>query len=509
MKSAKANRDRAMFIPQIMSGSNTRVWLASFFLSSLLLMSAPSPLSAQNRITILNADRLKGMQINGEQVRKLLGNVRLKSDEMKIYCDSALQYLDRNQIRAFGNIELRTEEEVIWADTVFHQADIDFSKFLGRVIIENDSTTVFGSEVDYLHALKIAFFRRNIRLEDTEGVLTAQSGVYFQQRDSAIFRGNVQVRDSLTYLEGDSLFSNRKSDFYKLYGDVFGDDEENGTRLTSRFLQSDSTGRNLLKEDAYIMKVDRDSTASDTTHLWGDAIIYHDYDSTYTFSADRNVRIWSADVASRSDSAFYSDHTERFELFKSPTAWHKTVQLTGPYIEIQLKDQAVDRLESYPEPFIVQQDTVLDRLNQAKGDSLLIAFKEGDIRFVEVFPNGELLYFTENEGKSDGAIQLTAASYIRLLFEDGEIVKMKSEKNIDGVKLPESDQTTEKQLDGFNWTPELRPLRPDTLITPKWEPIPNRPPFSLPERYLSHLLAKQRAQADSLATGRSSGNIQE
>ncbi|MDZ7680737.1 MAG: OstA-like protein [Fodinibius sp.] len=110
-----------------------------------------------------------------------------------------------------------------------------------------DSTTLFGNSVDYRFSTKVAHFLDEIRLEDQRGTLLANSGFYYREADSAEFRGQVQLADSLQYLEGDSLFSNRSNEYYELYGDIYGNDRENNSMIQGNYLESDSTGRRLLR----------------------------------------------------------------------------------------------------------------------------------------------------------------------------------------------------------------------------------------------------------------------
>jgi hypothetical protein len=222
----------------------------------------------QDQVNIRNADLIEAGRFEGDRVQKILGNVHLESEELEMFCDSAYKFVNKDEIRAFGNIQINTESEKIWADTLIYFTEIDFSQLRGRVIIETDTTTLFGNSVDYRFSTKVAHFLDEIRLEDQRGTLLANSGFYYREADSAEFRGEVQLADSMQYLEGDSLFSNRSTDYYELYGDIFGDDRKNNTMIKGHYLESDSTGRRLLKEEAWLMNFESEETdtaRTDTT----------------------------------------------------------------------------------------------------------------------------------------------------------------------------------------------------------------------------------------------------
>lgn len=691
-------------------------------LTFLILLSGFSVAKAQNPVDILEADSIVGGTANGEQIRRILGNVYLKSTEqnLEMYCDSAYQFLGSSEIRAFGDIQINTANEKIWADSLVYFTDIDFSQLRGRVIIEADSTTLFGNSVDYRFTTKVAHFIDQIRLEDQSGILSAHSGFYFREADSAVFRGMVQLRDSLQYLEGDSLFSNRKSKYYEIYGDIFAHNRDDNNTLKGEYLEADSTGRRLLTGNAWLRNVNEDTSrinskdslalSPDTLSLHPDSlagrpdslsqtlspdtaftktrdisivpdslqfqhivrsgetlfsiaqnynvsmrelkkwnklsgnnlssghglivllpadtrVVFHSVkaeetlfsisrqyevsvkqlkswnnlednnlivgsdlkilkkskeDSSYTVrqgdtlfsiakshnmsvdelkrinnlssdtipagrqlivkmpptakeveitspynffnisridttasenadtthiqakkilsekstapddsstivNAYENVRIWSNKFSAISDTSRYDEQTEMFELWSKPKSWHKDVQLTGPYIKVILEDGDVNRLESYPDPFVVQQDTTIDRLNQIKGDTLYTYFEDGDLSRIHVFGNSQLLRYTKNEAENpDGAVLLNAPS-IRIFFEAGELTELKADGPYNGSYLPESEQTTQRRLDGFVWTPDLRPQRPEQNMEPRFPPIPRERPFKLPRRYIKHI----------------------
>ncbi|NGP76882.1 LysM peptidoglycan-binding domain-containing protein [Balneolaceae bacterium YR4-1] len=236
------------------------------------------------------------------------------------------------------------------------------------------------------------------------------------------------------------------------------------------------------------------SAGIDTTHIRASRILSQQYstptDTSTIVNAYENVRIWSRKFSAISDTSRYDDREETFELWSNAKTWHEQVQLSGPYIKVFLQDGEIDQLRAFPKPFAVQQDTSLNRLNQIKGDTLNAYFTGGDLREIHVFGGSHLLRFTKNDqGDPDGAIDLTAPS-TRIFFEDGELVEMKSLGTINGSYLPQSEQTSKRQLEGFIWTPDLQPQRPQEKMIPRFPPVPEVRPFELPRRYVNYIDGK-------------------
>lgn len=555
--------------------------LPALLLAAFALLANFSPAEAQQRVNILEAGSLTEETVEGEPVQKILGNVHLRMGNFEMYCDSAYRFLQREEVRAYGNIEIITEDERIWADSLAYFTDVDFSQLRGRVVIFSDSTTLFGNSVDYRFSTRVGHFLDGVRLEDPQGVLRARSGFYYREADSAVFRGQVQIADSAQYLEGDSLFTNRRTESYKLYGQIYARDDENRSTLMGNYLEADSTGRRLLRGQAWLRRVSvdtveadsaegpalrrpdpiprdstyggdpgvalpdslagrleadaelpdslrealpdslaappegdslerappgvlfpdtlyaatRDSTPEvrrDTTHILAREILMRrrvqaSGDTVGTVDARDSVRIWSPRFSSLSDSARYDGGLETFELHEEPRAWYRNIQLSGPYIRVELQAGQVDRLVSHPRPFAVQQDTAIGRFHQITGDTLTADFDNGTLRRIRVWPQGRLLrYMTTEQGDPDGAIELSAED-IRILFEGGELAGMRVLQQPRGFTLPESEETAGRRLDGFRWDPGLRPARPEGAMERRFAPIPEGRPFELPPRYVDFL----------------------
>lgn len=451
----------------------------------ILVVSIPlllnEPADAQNRVRILQSDRLEGVTGEDGRIRKLIGDVRLETDEFTVVCDSAWQYLDMEELVAFGNIEIESDRDRIWSDKATYDIESEITLFEGRVIMQSDSTLLFSTEVYYSFTTEIALFPDYLRLEDERGVLVADSGYYYSALDSAIFRGNVQMTDSLQYIEADSMFIRRSNEYYELHSRVFLDDVENQTRLTGSYVQSDSTGYRKVEGGSQMRRLNESGT--DTTYLWSDWLELQQKDTINTFSAYEDVHIWTKSYSSLSDTVHYDEHAEQFTLHGSPRLWYEDMQLTGPHIVIQIANDTVRYLKSYSRPFAVQQDTLVDRLNQITGDTIAIHFDDGRVSYIDVFPVGNVLYFIkDSDGNTDGAIEMTA-DFIKLDFSDGELEDVLARREVDGNWLPEKPGLADRRLDGFIWDPDQRPLKPDIPLEPRLPPIPEDRPFPLPERF--------------------------
>lgn len=494
----------------ISSASSRREWQSSacrpvlktcalLVLLAVLELTGFSPnaeVQAQTQVRLLFTESLRGETTDLGRVRILRGNVQMETDDLHIMADSVYQYLDRNFIDAFGNIQIRTENQMIWADSLRYNTLTDMSHFRGRVVVEGRSAQLFSREMIYNFLFEIAEFPQHIRLVDEAGTLQANRGFYFSLPDSAAFFGNVQLADSTQYAESDTLYAIRSAEFYQLRGNVFLEDFRERTRMRGLFSQSDSTGFRELRGDARLQRVNEAET--DTTFLQAGRIEVINRDTLSLVNGFGDVRIWAERYASLSDESTYDDTTGLFRLTGNARLWQRDLQLSGDVIDIQLQDDEIEYLFAFPKPVAVTPDSITGRFNQIIGDSLWIFFDAGEISSMRVEPNSEMIIHERDENdRPEFAIQI-AAERLLMFFGEAGIDSLKYFRTIEGRYLPEAQDPGSIRLEGFQYNPELRPLKPETWLMPSLPPISEDPPFPLPARYLEFLREREQEDAGRL-----------
>lgn len=439
---------------------------------------------AQSRVTILQAETAESGIFEGENVRKITGNVLLQTEDMVMRSDSVFQFLNRSLLMAF-NTQIETEGDILWADTLYYDSGQEFSRLRGRVVIQSEQNTVFSESMDVDHITEVTTFNVPVRFEDENGTLIAESGLYYQAVDSAVFRGNVQLADSTQYLEADSLFMNRSEELYELFGRVYAEDYEDKVTFAGNYLYADPTGYRLLEGNAWLMEVSE--SEADTTHLLANRIELTELEGRSFMDAQGTVRIWTPKFSAIADTVNYRENPDQFTLRSSPILWQNRMQLTGPFIEASLEEDEIRFLESYPQPIIVMEDSVSTRLHQMTGDTLHAHFDAGNLDRIRVFDNTQSIFHNLDENNEpDGLIEMISIGPLVMYFTEGEIDSLVALRNIDGSYLPESPQNIDRQLDNFQWNPESRPLKP-TQQLPRLPEVPAERPFDLPPRYLLYL----------------------
>ncbi len=432
-----------------------------------LLLGSSAEIVAQNRVDILRAARGTGEQTSKGFVRTLTGNVLLRSEKITVACDSAIHYVDLDELYAFGNITITTENERITTRRLFYNTRTEWSLLERGVEIVRDSTTLTSETVEYSFDTEIATFKRPLTIRDPDGLMLARRGTYFAKFDSAMVFGDVQVSDSTYYLEADSVYTNRKTESHKLFGRVFLHDKEENTRLIGAYVEADSTGRRLIRGEAFIEQID--STEADTTYMRAaEILVTRDSANNRTILATGDVMSWSADYATLSDTTHVFEADSLTLLRGSPRAWHKEMQLSGKSLDIRFRDEKIEQIMAYGEPSAAQMDSITQRVHQMKGDTLTLYFIDGEIALFRIHPNANILYHNhKDDNTADGAIELKAVS-IEILFEDGDVVDVRARKGISGTFLEESADLSGRRMPGVLWQPEARPEKPVSRPTPRF-----------------------------------------
>jgi len=406
----------------------------------VFLVWQPMMTKAQTLVKILDpTEEISAQILDGEEVRKILGNVRLEIDGRVVACDSAVQYLNRPLVRAFS-VWIEDEKESVRAQDLFFNTETEIATFMGRVEIISEEYTAFADTID-------------MNLETSDAHLM----------------GRVQWFDSTRYAEADEAFVNRDEKRYRLIGKVYSENRDQTELFTTDSLETDSTGQAWLNGNAWLMKLsesdsgDSDSDEGekvDTTMLRAAYIYLADQDSVEEIFSVGNPVVWSTRLSSRSDTLSYRSDTGLYRLTGSPRAWRENLQLTADWIQATIQDEEMTEVKAGIRPVIVMEDSSSERLHQISGDSLHISFDEGEIRLLSLAGNSEILFHQISEQDStDGAVKMTTKGSATVLFEDGEVSELSGSETIDGYYLPESQEIEALRIEGFSWQPDQKPMK--------------------------------------------------
>ena len=464
-------------------------------ISALLLLSAvvaPALAQETGRDTVrtheveVSANLLQGDVVNGERIRRLSGDVRLRQEDTRLWARNAIQYLDRREILFTGDVLVVERGDTLRADTVLYNSRLKTGQARGRVRLSDGDVLVRAPSGLYFTREKRAQFTAGVTLVDSSAVLRSAGGQYWSDEKRAEFYGDVRLDETRTHLEADSVTYFRETDISIARGHVFierlgeQDDEETDSLARTllfgeRAYNDDKAQFSRIEGSPLLVQLRQDSTGADPDTLLIRARVLESSgkDSLQRLIAIDSVRIWQKDLAAVADSvvsdriSLEGDSTrEEVRLFQSPMAWFQSNQVSGDTLVVKARDGAVDTLLVRTNAFVAREDSALQRIHQLKGGRLIATFEDDSLKTLSIGPQAEAInYRSDSENKPAGAVKMSA-DRINFLFAGEELRRLSAVRDTEGTYYSEDLMPDDLRLEGFNWIPEKRPRKEDLLTVP-------------------------------------------
>ncbi len=477
-------------------------------------------------IKLRQAKRLKGSTINGKRINRVIGDVIFEHKGTMMYCDSAHQYAEKNEIHAFGHIKVIQKKDniTLYGDKLIYYGDKRLAKVRENVILnDNKSTTLTTDFLDYDMKNRKANYFNGGSVKDNDMNLVSEIGYYNMVKDFYSFKNDVKVNRPDYKLESDTLVYYKKSKMTEFFGptNIYSDGEhlyaEKGKYYTETkraffrtnarmeneeyIIEGDSLYFDNLENEGYayknvilISKKEATTITGNELFRWGkigkskvigDAIMrkYEPEDTLY-LSSDTlisiqdtinknshiesfgNVLLWKYEMQAKCDSLVYHMDDSTMQFYQKPILWNKTTQITADTILVELKNDQIDKMFLNVNSFLISEDQDdTTNFNQIKGKNMVALFKNNDLSRVDVFGNGESIYFAKNEeDNSLMGMNNVICSNMIILFEKNELNKISFLTDPDAKFIPPINlSAADKQLKNFNWMMDQKPSVNDVL----------------------------------------------
>ena len=522
-----------------------RFW-ALFAFSLMVGLSFPA--LGQNKIRVEHADRLKGggSDTDGNAFRKLIGNVILVQGTTRIYGDSVIYYPVRNFTEVFGDI-VRVEEGdsiVVTGGKLRYDGNQKLAEMRDDVVYKDPSITLYTDFLDYNMQENIAYYFEGGKLVDTTNVLVSQRGNYQTATHLAAFKDSVILTNPDYVMESDTLEYNTITKIVYTRGPTVITSKdgnvlnaEAGSEINTTDKQS-VFGLGTIETEAYLISADQlfadrsneRYTATSNVKMiskeqdviiTGDSAFYQMQDGitkifgnpvmrkvmegdTLYMAADTlvsledsipanerilaypNVRIFRADLQGIADSLAYHIVDSMLYFFDDPVLWTDANQIEADSINLEIVNGKIHKMNARDNSFVVSTDT-LKNFNQIKGRDMEAFFNEGAISKINIYGNGESIYFPLQGDSILMAMNRILCSDIYIYFKDNQLDKIKFDVKPEGSFIPPHEIKPENtRLEGFTWRGDERPTL-QTVFEPvlKEGPPPINvevKPVTLPEK---------------------------
>ena len=112
----------------------------------------PILLSAQagEKVQLVQAGSLEGMELNGEKLNKLVNNVIFKHEGAFLYCDSAYQYEKKNEIECFGNVRMVQGDSInLTGKKLLYNGNTKKAIVTESVVLKDKKMTLYTDYLEY------------------------------------------------------------------------------------------------------------------------------------------------------------------------------------------------------------------------------------------------------------------------------------------------------------------------------------------------------------------------
>ena len=485
------------------------------FISIFLIIGLKSFLFAQKReeIKLLDSDRIESSKGISEGAKRFIGNVVFSHKNTKMYCDSAYLFREQNIIHAYSNVYINKADSVhIYGDFLLYNANSDVGKVRNNVRLENDSVRLFTDSLDFNSKTNIVNYFNGGRIINGDNKLKSEKGYYYSDQDLFFFKKNVFGETPDYFIETDTLEYNTNSKTAYFLGPTNIYDQEsnmyaeNGWYKSNekqfkfslnavyqnkeKILKADSlffddslgygnawqnieiidTIQNIIMKGnyAYYVKEPESFYITDSALFvqvsdYTDSLFMHadsitsNMDSTGVYrilKAFHKVQMFRDDFQARCDSLVYNSKDSVMEFHVEPIIWSEGSQMTADNVELFIKNKKVDFFKLDQTAFIISQEDS-SKYNQIKGKVMFGYVRNNKLSKVDVFGNGQTIYFTK-DGEEVVGVNYAESTDLNIYLKNGGVRRINLKKQPEGTMYP-LDELEETKLKDFKWLDKLRP----------------------------------------------------
>lgn len=364
------------------------VSLCWLFIFSALIRAQES----QEKMRLHNADSMSGMNINGQSVIRLVGNVEFRQGDAVVLCNEAHQYQD--------------EEKTV---------------FVGDVSFTDKNKAIYGDIVTYYEPLKMFLAVSNVKLVDSTKTLLADTLEYYEDEEKAIAKSNVHMLDDAERVELTGKYTEylRETGYAKVLGNPV-------------FSKMDST---------------------DEIELTIKGELIESFDDGDSVKVVNNVEIIRGEINAQCGKLTYFKTEDKISLQLSPSAIRVNDKLTGNVIDLLLLNNKVTDINVFGRAVVTTKvDSAIETsipYDILTGEKVLVSVFEEKIDTVIILGRATSYYHVIDDSVEQG-INKVLGDEILMVFEESAIkqvyVKSSPSVSVGSVFPPNAYNRIENEL---------------------------------------------------------------
>ena len=433
----------------------------NMYCDSAYLFSRQNRLTAFSNIFIQVSDTVSIfgdlLKYDGNtRIAELTGNVRMVDPQMTLTTNHLVYDLNRNTANYLEGGQIVDAENTLTSIWGFYYLDEKQFFFKDSVKLVNPEYVMNSDTLRYNTLTEVAYFFGPTTIISEENTIFCRNGWYDTRNDVARFSKDAFLQNKEQSITGDSLFYDRNLGYGRAYENIVIRDTVQNSIITGHFAEHfEKEGISIVTRQALLTVI----SEGDSLFLHADTLKAHyleDSEEQFVF-AYHKAKFYRTDLQGLSDSIVYNFSDSTIYLYHNPVIWSDVHQLTARRIEVQTSENEIMVAHLFDAAFVVSQEED-QGFNQVKGRNITGHFIDNELRRIDVFGNGETIYYVKEDDGSLAGINKALSSDIVIYVEDRQVVGIRflvdPEANLYPVEdLPEED----RRLRNFQWLDGIRP----------------------------------------------------
>ncbi len=490
--------------------------LATLCVFFALLISVDSFSQSGEIVEIEHADVLELINNDTAQIRKLIGHVRLRQDNMIFSCDSAYQFIENNYVDAYGHVHiLQGDTFDLRGDTLHYYGNNEMAYMTGHVNLRDRAMHLTTDKLDFDLKNNMASYFNGGTLINEGSTLTSYSGSYYTTSKKAYFKKEVKLVNPDYTLESDTLAYHTKSKIAWFFGPTRITSKENiiycesgwydtkneiaefvkNARLNNppQSIEADTlhyernTGSGLARHHVVFTDTAKDMTiycmmadynehtqsvlatgmpilinkvGPDSLYLAADTLlsIKDTTKQIRTLYAFHHVQLFKNNLQGVCDSLVWNDEDSCLYFLKDPILWSDSSQYTADTIKLGIKKGHIDKVWLLQHA-LIGSESAKGIYDQIGGRKITGLFRQDTLQQVLVDGNGESIYFAKDEHQAFIGVNRATCSHIIIYFVKNQIDQIVFMGQPEATLYPmQKIKLEEFMLDNFIWHGPIRPI---------------------------------------------------
>jgi lipopolysaccharide export system protein LptA len=381
------------------------------------------------------------------------GNVILQDNKMTLTAPG-IDYNTQTKIAHYnGNGKITSKSN--------QNSDNDEFVFIKNVVLSNPKYILKTSKLKYNNALETAYFIAPTVVTSKSDKILCKAGFYNTKKEYGEFYNHPTLYYGKQMLQGDTVVYNGLEKWGIAKSNVLLKDTTENQQIIGGYGEywgNDYT-RIVTKKPRFASWENQDTLWVRADTIWAkeDSLVGNQ------LKAFHHVLFFHPDFQGKSDSLFFQSNDSTMYLYSDPIFWNENRQISGDTLELHINNNQVNQFWVKSNAFVVGElgDGSTHFYDQMKGRNMQGILIENEIKRVNMFGNGQLIYFPKDDKKPNPeGMNKAECSNIQVRIKERKIQKITLVQEPDSNFIPLKECHSENQfLPGFTWRQNEKPTR--------------------------------------------------